>query len=182
MPTNVPSSIDQVTQLQETRQETQEVLENLQQSKDAHKTMKMKVGDRVWLEGKNLSIRGTCKLLPKRYGLFKITERIGQVAYRLGLSLFMKVHNVFHIDLLLPYKEMEAYGQAYLRPTPDLIKGEEEYEVKSICDTRQYGQGRKLHYLVHWKGYPVSDDSWVDHKDLHAPELLEKYYKSTTAG
>ena len=48
----------------------------------------------------------------------------------------MKVHNVFHVNLLLPYKETEAYGQAYSRPTPNLIKGEEEYEVKSIRDAR----------------------------------------------
>ena len=182
MPTNVPSSIDRVTQLQKTRQETQRILEELQQSKDGRKTTEMKVGDRVWLEGKNLSIRGTRKLLPKRYGPFKITEQIGQVAYRLELPPSMRVHNVFHVDLLLPYKETEAYGQAYSRPTPDLIEGEEEYEVESIRDARRQGRGRKLQYLVHWKGYPASDDSWVDHQDLHAPELLEEYYKSAAAG
>ena len=94
----------------------------------------------------------------------------------------MKIHNVFHVDLLLPYKEMEAYGQAYSRPAPDLIKGKEEYEVESIRDARRYGRGQKLQYLVHWKGYPASDNSWVDYKDLHAPELLKEYYKSATAG
>ena len=182
MPTNVPSSIDRVTQLQKTRQETQRILEDLQRSKDGRKTTEMKVGDQVWLEGKNLSIKGTRKLLPKRYGPFKITERIGQVAYRLELPSSMRIHNVFHVDLLLPYKETEAYGQAYSRPAPDLIEGEEEYEVESIRDARRHGRGRKLQYLVHWKGYPTSDDSWVDHQDLHAPELLEEYYKSAAAG
>jgi hypothetical protein len=92
----------------------------------------MKVGDLVWLEGKNLHVKGTCKLLPKRYGPFQITERIGVIAYRLRLPKSMKIHDVFHIDLLLPYKETEAYGPAYTRPPPDLIEGEEEYEIESI--------------------------------------------------
>ena len=95
----------------------------------------------------------------------------------------MKIHNVFHIDLLLPYKETEAYGQAYTRPPPDLIDEEEEYEVESIRDTRRKGRGKTLQYLVHWKGYPSSEDSWVDHKDLNAPELLKEFHNdSATAG
>ena len=44
----------------------------------------------------------------------------------------MKIHNVFHIDLLLPYKETEAYRPAYARLPPDLIEGEEEYTMEYI--------------------------------------------------
>jgi hypothetical protein len=96
----------------------------------------MNVNDQVWLEGKNLHIKGTHKLLPKRYRPFKITKKIGTVAYRLDLPTTMKIHNVFHIDLLLPYNKTEAYGPAYTRPPPDLINKEEEYEIESIRDTR----------------------------------------------
>jgi hypothetical protein len=49
----------------------------------------------------------------------------------------MKVHNVFHIDLLLPYKETEAYSPAYARLPPKLIEDEEEYEIKHIHDARR---------------------------------------------
>jgi hypothetical protein len=145
----------------------------------------MKVEDQVWLEGRNLHVRGTRKLLPKRYRPFKITERIGKVAYRLDLPSSMKIHNVFHVDLLLPYKETEAYGPAYTRPPPHLINEEEEYEIESIRDTRMTGRGkgRKQQYLVHWKGYPVSDDSWVDKKEMNAPDLLKTFEEnSATAG
>jgi hypothetical protein len=45
----------------------------------------------------------------------------------------MKIHNVFHIDLLLPYKETETYGTPYICPPP-VIKKEEQYEVESILD------------------------------------------------
>jgi hypothetical protein len=89
-------------------------------------------GQRVWLEGWNLHIRGPAKLLPKRYGPFQITQKIRSMAYRLDLPPLIKVHDVFHIDLLTPYKETEEYGQAYMRPPPITVQSEEEYEVESI--------------------------------------------------
>ena len=138
--------------------------------------MEMKEGDQVWLEGKNLHIKGTRKLLSKQYGPFTIKEKIGMVAYRLDLPPSMKIHNVFHVDLLLPYKKTEAYGPAYTRPASDLIEEEEKYEVESIRDARRYGWGKKLQYLMHWKGYPSSDNSWANDKDFYAPELLKAYY------
>ena len=52
----------------------------------------------------------------------------------------MKIHNVFHVDLLMPYKETEAYGQPFTQP-PLMIEGKEEYEVETILDARQHGRG-----------------------------------------
>ena len=105
------------------------------------------------------------------------------MAYRLDLPDTMRIHNVFHVDLLLPYKETEAYGTPFTRPPPVIDQGEEEYEIESIIKSRRKGRGRKLQYLVHWKGYPNADDSWVDEKDLHAPELLQEFkFNSATAG
>jgi hypothetical protein len=143
--------------------------------------MEMKVGDQVWLEGKNLHIPGSRKLLPRRIGPFQIKERIGAVAYRLDLPTTMKIHDVFHVDLLLPYKETEAYGTPYTRPPPVIDQGEEEYEVESIINVKRRGRGCKLQYLVKWKGYPSHDNSWVDHNDLHAPDLLKEYYSNSAA-
>jgi len=137
--------------------------------------MEMKAGDKVWLEGKNLHVIGACKLLPKRYGPFTITKQIGPVAYKLGLPASMRIHDVFHVDLLMPYKETEQYGTPYTRPPLVIDQGEEEYEIEAIISDRSFGRNRKKQYLVHWKGYPSSDDSWVNHKDLHAPEILQEY-------
>jgi hypothetical protein len=86
----------------------------------------------------------------------------------------MRIHDVFHVDLLLPYKETDAYGSAFARPPPDLVEGEEEYEVESIHDMRKT-RGRKRQYLVHWKGYPMSDDSWVNKEDMNTPVLIQEY-------
>jgi len=140
----------------------------------------MKEGDQVWLEGWNLSITGNKKLSPKRYGLFPIVKKIGSVAYQLQLPASMKIHDVFHVDLLLLYKEMEAYGMPFTRPPP-IINSKEEYEIEAILDARHKGQGCQLQYLVHWKGYPYSDDSWIAYKDLHTPELLAEFMLSNSA-
>jgi hypothetical protein len=51
---------------------------------------------------------------------------------------------VFHVDLLTPYVETDFHGPNYMRPPPDLIDGEEEYEVKSILKSRRYGRGRNV--------------------------------------
>jgi hypothetical protein len=127
-------------------------------------------------------VKGSRKLLPKRYGPFKVLEHIGAVAYRLKLPPTMKVHDVFHIDLLSPYKETSSYGQNYIRPLPVMEENDEEYEIENIRDARRHGRGCKLQYLVHWKGYPASDDSWVNHEDLHTSELLKEFYKQTPEG
>jgi hypothetical protein len=82
---------------------------------------------------------------------------------------------VFHVDLLTPYIETDFHGPNYTRPPPDLIDGEEEYEVESILKSRRYGRGRKVQYLVKWKGYTDSDNEWVNWDDMHADEALKEF-------
>jgi len=177
---SVPAAETRLRLLDESRQSAQKLLQNVQSRKDNKKLMEIKEGDQVWLEGRNLSIAGNRKLSPKRYGPFKVSQKISPVAMRLDLPPSMKIHNVFHTDLLLPYKETEQYGMPYTRPPP-IIDSEEEYEVENILDARRFGRKRRLQYLVHWKGYPHSDDQWIDHADLHAPDLLADFYLSNSA-
>jgi hypothetical protein len=43
---------------------------------------------------------------------------------------------MFHASLLTPYKETEEHGANFLEPPPDIIEGEEEYEVEQVLDSR----------------------------------------------
>src|SRR5271170_3020327 len=109
-----------------------------------------KKGDLVWLDTRNIKTTNNPKIGPHREGLFKISDVLGPVTYRLNLPESWRIHNVFHAILLKPYIENETYGTNYPRPPPDLLEGEEVYEVESIQRHRQRGQGYQ--YLVKWKG------------------------------
>ena len=130
-------------------------------------------GDQVWLEGRNLQIdQPSTKLAPKRHGPFKIKRALSPITYQLELPPQWKIHDVFHADLLTPYRETELHGPNFTKPPPDLINGEEEYEIEEVLQSCKYGRGRKIQYLVKWKGYPDSENQWVDWDDLHADEAL----------
>jgi hypothetical protein len=53
----------------------------------------------------------------------------------------MRTHNVLHVDLLLPYRETEAYGTPFTRPPPAIDQGEEDnvYGPKLISDLQEEG-------------------------------------------
>ena len=51
----------------------------------------------------NLHTRSYAKLAPQYYGPFEVLERVGPVAYKLALPIYIKVHDVFHVLLLKKY-------------------------------------------------------------------------------
>jgi len=82
---------------------------------------------------------------------------------------------VFHINLLTPYHKTTLHGSNYSRPPPDLVDNQEEYKVKKVLDSQHFGKKWKKQYLIKWKGYPDSDNEWVDCQDIHAPEAIREF-------
>lgn len=59
-----------------------------------------KVGDKVWLNLRNLQTGRPSKKLDAKNGRYKILEKIGSHAYRLDTP--GTIYNVFHVNLLRP--------------------------------------------------------------------------------
>ena len=79
----------------------------------------------------NLKLHGSCKFRDRFVGPFVITERIGETAYRLDLSLHAAlhgVHNVFHVSLLCDWHNNRVHADV----PPIEIDGEAEYKVGEI--------------------------------------------------
>ena len=102
--------------------------------------------------------RPSKKLDWKCLGPYPIVEKISTQAYRLQLPPSLKVHPVFHVSLLDPYKESEIPGRTQPPPPPVVIEDQFEYEVEEILDSRLIRN--RLFYLIKWKGYPASDNLW----------------------
>jgi hypothetical protein len=88
-----------------------------------------------------------------------------------------RIHDVFHALLLSPYRETTTHSPNFSRPPPELIDGEEEYQVERIMGHRNKGQTRELQYLVKWLGYPDSDNMWEPTAQVYALDLIKQYQR-----
>ena len=94
----------------------------------------------------------------KRLGPFPISEKISDVNFRLDLPQSMRVHNVFHVSLLEPYRQNMIANRVPPMVTPVDAEDSDVFEVAQSVDSRLVSG--KLQYLVHWKGYEKADRSW----------------------
>ncbi len=104
----------------------------------SHCNVEYKVGQKVWLGVKNITIeRPSRKLDWQRYGPYCIIEKIGKVAFRLDLPASLQIHNVFHVNLLRDHQPrvVEKFSEPQLLRLaidPEV----QEYEVEAILASR----------------------------------------------
>ena len=90
----------------------------------------------------------------------------------------MKIHPVVNISQVKPYKE-RLDGQPTFKPGPVQVTEDREIEfkVETIIDSRW--KGRRLEYLVHWKGYSNEDRTWEPKGNLaNASEAIKDFHRS----
>src|SRR5712672_194281 len=172
--TTVPDIDTRMQLIKDAREQAQEALKQTQENMIKETRFKeFVIGQKVWLEGKNIKRPyDSPKLSPKRYGPFRVVAKISSVAYKLQIPATWQIHDVFHASLLTPYRETVEHGENFLEPPPDIIEGEEEWEVEQILGKRIFGRSKKLQFLVRWKGYSPAHDQWVNKEDMAADDLV----------
>lgn len=166
-----------------------------QQSKYANQHRQhvtFQVNDQVLLSTSNLNTNDRArKLISKYIGPFRISKVISDVVYELQLPDNFRIHPVFHISKLKPYRKADEQfpirtiqQQNEIRPLPEIISttGEQAWEVEQILDKRTYRNS--IQYLVKWKGYPLHESTWEPRNNLrNAPDILrafEQQFNSTS--
>ena len=117
------------------------------------------------------------KLGSRRLGPFEVIEKTGTSTYRLALPTWMKIHDNINARRLSPWKGNEVNGIVPPPAEPEIVEGEEFYEVEEVLDSRY--RWRKLRFLVRWKGYDESYDTWEPAEELeaNAPEAVKEFYR-----
>ncbi|XP_041423618.1 uncharacterized protein LOC121395101 [Xenopus laevis] len=141
------------------------------------KDPEFKVGDQVWLSTANLKLSCPSKKLGQRFlGPFTICRQINSVSFQLKLPNSYRIHPVFHAALLKPVVHHHFPGRSFPPPPPVIVDNQEEFVVEQILDVRR--RGKRLQYLIKWKGYGPEENSWEPSSNIHAPRLLTQFYKT----
>ena len=164
------------------------VLAKANQEKNANKSrrdVQFQIDDQVLLSSAHINLasqalRPSKKLQHRFIGPYKIIQKTSPVAYKLDLPDNLKIHPVFHVSILRPYRPpstIEHRNPPILPPEPVTIDDNIEYEVEQILDHRKRHNHQE--YLVKWVGYPDHDASWEPAAHLtHAQECIDLYWTS----
>ena len=111
-------------------------------------------------------------------GPYKIVRAFPESStYTLELPPSMKMFPTFHASLLKRYHandDTQFPSRSFSPPAPVFTEdGLEEQDVESIIDHQRRGRGYR--FLVHWKGFPSSHDSWLPGSECRDLAALDTY-------
>jgi hypothetical protein len=145
------------------------------------------VGDLVYLylqpyRKSSLKMKGVEKLNPRFYGPYKISRRVGEVAYELDLLEGCKIHNVFHVSCLKKEVGQHVVTSTKLPPLDE--EGQLILIPKEVLETREQKLRNKSikEYLIKWKKLPIEDTTWEGEQILQHPGLHLLEDKQSQAG
>ncbi|VFQ64452.1 unnamed protein product [Cuscuta campestris] len=111
--------------------------------------------------------RSSHKLSRRYYGPFEVAARIGETAYRLVLPDHARIHPVFHVSLLKPYKGPRTPAAVATLPS-DYVDGRPVSQPLRVLDYRTIlvDGGLEQQALVEWTEGGVTEATWESVDEL----------------
>src|SRR3954462_3008562 len=119
IPDNIPAASEWLEHLNNTMKQVTDalVLAKANQETNANKKrrdLQFDIGDQVLLSSSHINLasqsaRPTKKLQHRYIGPYRIIQKVSPVTYKLELPDTLKVHPVFHVSLLRPYKNPQDF-------------------------------------------------------------------------
>ncbi|GJS27444.1 peroxidase 64, partial [Tanacetum coccineum] len=135
-----------------------------QQANSKRRDISFEVGDYVFLKiqpyrQRSLAKRRYEKLSPRFFGPYRITRKVGPVAYKLDLPPESRIHPIFHVSMLKP-----ANGpiSADMAPFPITKDWEIDIQSHSVLAHRWVNEAGKqvLELLISWCDRPQEEATW----------------------
>lgn len=161
---------------------------------EKHQDKGFEVGQKVLLQQFHVGVGKSKKLVRPYKGPYTITNKNGLNYDIVSCSNPKDVQKV-HVLRLKDWVEWKEHKDDNANRDSEIIDesnsyGEEEnddiheektpggvdLEVEEILDTHRVGKNTQ--YLLRWKGFGPSEDQWVFAKDMHAPDLVRKFWRS----
>lgn len=159
-------------------------------NKHRRPAIELKEGDWALVNPHSLElvdVKGTGrKLIQRTIGPFEVMEKVNPLVYRLRMPDSYPMHPVFNLAHLKKYEQSTSeFGErTVLPPTRDYLDLHDHVEVEAILGHRlaaRKNSNRRM-FLIRWKGYDPTEDSWISEYDLRGAPALKREYLAMIDG
>ena len=129
------------------------------------------------LSTRHIRFRDCPRKLQRRFvGPFEVIRKLSKAAYELKLPDAWRIHPVFHISLLKPWRSSTWSAPVDLQLDDIEPETAPVYEVEKLLRWRKVQVGRKMtrEFLVTWTGYPLEEAMWIPEKNFTYPRLIKR--------
>ncbi len=148
----------------------------MNQANKHRKKINYKIESKMFLNRRNIvTARLFKKLNDKMLDSFQIIDFVDSF-YKLKLSETMRIHDVFHSELLRLVVNDSLSDQKNEPSKSIVVNDEDEWKIDDILNFRRYR--RRLQYRVKWKNYD-NDLNWYNADDdefMNAQEMIDDFH------
>jgi len=193
--TAVPASEDYLNRHQELRNDAYQALKlaRIRSTRVAAKRRTtyrpISIGEFLMVYGDRFATESgrSKKLEPRWQGPFQVLEYDEQTqnyTVKMDSKIYRRKEAVFHCSMVkkfFPNDNGRFPGRTHAKPAPILVEEMPEWEVEEVLD---HGEGYgKAQFLVKWKEYPNSDNSWEPLECLeNAMDLVQAWWTDNMPG